>query len=206
MTSGIYKLQFANGDFYIGKSTDVNRRWQQHFKSLEDGKHTGPLTEAYRLSGCRLPVANLLLEVHPDLLDEYENYFINNWRPTLNTQFPKPRDDYETLEWYANQGNADKPIGMLIEKAIELKKDLMISEEALESLKLKHDELIEEIDDEDVAELRRATKYEDLEETVAELEADIEELNGQVTELRGFKQWVKSFSWLTRLVKVFTGY
>lgn len=40
MDSGIYYLQFKNGDTYVGQAKDLQRRWQQHFTQLQKNKHT----------------------------------------------------------------------------------------------------------------------------------------------------------------------
>ena len=37
MASGIYKLTFKSGNFYIGKSNNIDRRWQEHFDKFKKG-------------------------------------------------------------------------------------------------------------------------------------------------------------------------
>jgi len=37
--SGIYKLEFSDGSFYIGQSTDLNTRKNEHYRLLLLGKH-----------------------------------------------------------------------------------------------------------------------------------------------------------------------
>ena len=63
-----------------------------------------------------MPKVKVLLECHPDVLDEYENYFINAERPTLNTQRPQPRSEEEqdALVRHANRGSAVYSVPVLI--------------------------------------------------------------------------------------------
>ena len=99
MASGIYRLTFLTGDTYIGKSVDLEQRWQQHAIKLEKGTAARQMLTAFFESGYTLPKAEVLLYCHPDLLDEYEGMYINLWEPELNTSIP-PRREYEQLEKY----------------------------------------------------------------------------------------------------------
>lgn len=37
---GIYKIEnIQNGKVYIGSSKDIDRRWKEHIKMLEEGNH-----------------------------------------------------------------------------------------------------------------------------------------------------------------------
>lgn len=168
MASGIYELKFSNGDTYIGKSTDLERRWKQHAKSMEDGKHTGPLQTAYHRYG--FPDARMLLEVHPDLLDEYEGYFINMRRPELNTQVPERRsnEEYELLEWYADQGHAAYSTTDLLRTTKVMKISLMEAERKIEVLQ----EDLDTFEYEEVAALRKDKRFKKLEKRVKSLEAE----------------------------------
>ncbi len=77
MTSGIYKLTFDDGTFYIGKSIDVEKRWEQHYNDLKRGKHSKKMQEAYRVNGT-MPIAKLLMEAHPDHIDILETIFVQS--------------------------------------------------------------------------------------------------------------------------------
>lgn len=78
MTSGIYRLEFKDGSFYIGKSVDIPKRWKQHRKAFEDRTHTKNMQAAH--DRCGAPKYIIIKECHPDHIDIMENYFIGlNW-------------------------------------------------------------------------------------------------------------------------------
>jgi len=116
MPSGIYQLEFETGERYIGKSVDMQQRWKQHADKLQKGTAARPMQEAYHNSGYELPRASVVVECHPDLLDEYEGMYINLWRPELNTSIPERRLDfeYEQLQKYAEEDNAKNGVPALI--------------------------------------------------------------------------------------------
>lgn len=74
MTSGIYKLTFSNGSFYIGKSVDVERRWKEHFDKFAKGTAAKNMQYAFDMYG--YPNRELLIEVHPDHIDLLEGWAI----------------------------------------------------------------------------------------------------------------------------------
>jgi hypothetical protein len=99
MTSGIYKLTFKSGRFYIGKSIDIPVRWRQHYDKLRKGMGTVRMQiEFNRYHDYNQEV---LLECHSDHIDIMETYFINcgNKELMLNTTFPTPlcRAEYEPI-------------------------------------------------------------------------------------------------------------
>jgi GIY-YIG catalytic domain len=86
MKSGIYKLTFDNGSIYIGKSLDMERRWEEHSNSFRKGTAAKKMQNAYILAG--FPNAEVLLECHPDHLDLMESAFMYAHTPDLNTTQP----------------------------------------------------------------------------------------------------------------------
>jgi len=86
MSSGIYKiLNLLNGKTYIGKSSNINKRWSKHRKLLREDKHTNThLQNAYNKYG----IDNLKLEVielcSEEILNEREIYWINLFKSTNN--------------------------------------------------------------------------------------------------------------------------
>lgn len=99
MTSGIYRLTFPSGRFYIGKSTDIPVRWRQHYDNLRKGTSSARLqVEFDRYKDYNQDV---LLHCHPDHIDIMETYYINysDRSKMLNTTFPKPlsRATYESI-------------------------------------------------------------------------------------------------------------
>lgn len=85
MTSGIYKLTFNHGYYYIGKSKDIQRRWKEHFTKFEKGTAARNMQEAFNQAG--YPSTEIIYEVHPEHLDVLEPIAIHNhWGPKiLNT-------------------------------------------------------------------------------------------------------------------------
>jgi hypothetical protein len=100
MTSGIYKLTFSDGSYYIGKSSDITRRWGQHQESMSKGTHTKKLQQAFDIHGD--PEYEILLECHEDHIDIMESLYINtNWGPSiLNATRPTAwnQDDIDFLD------------------------------------------------------------------------------------------------------------
>jgi hypothetical protein len=89
MDSGIYKIAFSSGKFYIGKSENIPQRWKTHAKNLQKSTHTKKMQAEY--DSCGEPEYTVLLPVHQDHLDLYECVFINHfWSPLiLNTTKPR---------------------------------------------------------------------------------------------------------------------
>ena len=78
--SGIYKItRLKTGEVYIGKSTDIKSRWQQHCKSCY---HCGTIShstlhDTMQKDGIWNFTFELLEEVPKDKLTEREKYWIN---------------------------------------------------------------------------------------------------------------------------------
>lgn len=96
MTSGIYKFTFPDGSYYIGKSSDIDKRWKQHRDNMLKAKHSIPIQIAYTKFG--MPNFEVLYYAHEDHLDILESYFINShWDDPklLNTTRPRSLLDGE---------------------------------------------------------------------------------------------------------------
>lgn len=93
MSSGIYKLTFADKSIYIGKSVDMEKRWDQHLKAMRKGTHTSRIQEAYDSHG--VPLFDIVIKCHPHHIDILETYFINGyWSPKiLNSTRPADIDE-----------------------------------------------------------------------------------------------------------------
>ena len=89
MRSGIYKLIFPSGKYYIGKSEDIQARWKQHYASFEKGTHSKRMQEEFNRRGH--PEGIVLLDCHRDHIDLMESLFIeDNQGPLcLNGNAPK---------------------------------------------------------------------------------------------------------------------
>jgi hypothetical protein len=97
--SGIYKLTFRSGNYYIGKSNNIDRRWSEHFDKFSKGKAAKNMQAEYFEYG--YPSREVIWGCHSDHLDIVETYFINNmWsNKILNTTRPPPltNADYKVL-------------------------------------------------------------------------------------------------------------
>lgn len=83
MTTGIYKLIFAPGVEYIGKSINIEDRWDEHQTNLLRNKAAVKMQAAYKVYG--MPDTRILAECHKDHIDFLEEYYIAAERPLLNT-------------------------------------------------------------------------------------------------------------------------
>jgi len=77
MNSGIYKLHFKDGSYYIGKSVDLTRRKDEHFRSLKLNKHVNANVQFTYLA-CGFPEFIVLETCSIDKLDNLEQEYLNN--------------------------------------------------------------------------------------------------------------------------------
>ena len=89
MASGIYKLTFASGKFYIGKSNDIEARWKQHWDSFTKGKHTKLMQAEFNIYGDYN--REVLVYAHEDHIDILEETLIARLNPPLNGTKGKDR-------------------------------------------------------------------------------------------------------------------
>ncbi len=84
--SGIYKITNAiTGDFYIGSSKDVKRRWRDHKKiSLWDRCPNCPMYQDMKKYGVDKFDFQVIAEAEIDKLKETEQQFIEKLQPTYN--------------------------------------------------------------------------------------------------------------------------
>lgn len=89
MASGIYRLTFSSGKFYIGKSLDLETRWKQHFNKFATGKAARPMQVEY--DRCGLPETEAIFHCHQDHIDIMEEWLIDQFKcgDMLNTTYPK---------------------------------------------------------------------------------------------------------------------
>lgn len=100
--SGIYKLTFSSGKFYIGKSIHIQERWKQHFDKFRKGKAAENMQREF--DRCGYPETEVILECHPDHIDIMECYLINAFAINckhimLNTTYSDSIDeeDFEAI-------------------------------------------------------------------------------------------------------------
>ncbi len=94
MTTGIYLLTFADETTYIGKSINIEKRWEQHMESFLKGTAAKPMQRAYSYFG--EPDKEIIIECSQDHLDVLEAHFIARCKPDLNTQ--QMKDPFEEID------------------------------------------------------------------------------------------------------------
>ena len=82
----VYKItNTITGDFYIGSSKNVKRRWAAHkCKSSWKRFSNNPLYQDMKKYGLNKFVFEILAEVEPEKLKETEQQFIEKLKPTYN--------------------------------------------------------------------------------------------------------------------------
>lgn len=193
MDSGIYQLTFANGDTYVGKSLHLATRWQQHADKLSKGTAAKNMMQAYWASDHQYPTAKVILYCHPDVLDEYENLFINDLLPTLNTQRPTPRrfEEREALARHAEAGRAGYAVPVLMMTLENLQEQNTNLQDQVVELET----IVDDWNSKVVFELKKSERW-------VEIEATVEDLYTENFELLAFKQRVEHANWFVRLFKL----
>ena len=84
--SGVYKItNTITGDFYIGSSKDVKRRWREHKKPSSWKRYSNnPMYLDMQEYGKDKFDFQILAEVEPEHLKEKEQYFIELLKPAYN--------------------------------------------------------------------------------------------------------------------------
>ena len=188
MDSGIYQLTFPNGQFYIGKSENIPKRWKTHSVNFSKGTHTKKMQAVYNEYGP--PEYRVVLEVHPDHIDIYESILIAAaWGPQLlNTTKPKPissEDAGEYLHLYDNFSFNDTSVMLwsTLDQVKTLKKvylEKLDLEGVLQALRDEGLLLPDEIRD----------RYHQLEDTIEELQGKVQRLQNRTLWQRLWNQIV----------------
>ena len=85
---GIYKItNLITGDFYIGQSTDIEKRWCDHFCKGYGAIHSGPFQDAIDKYGKDGFEFSVLEECDKEDLIQREKYWIKKLSPTYNTVY-----------------------------------------------------------------------------------------------------------------------
>ena len=102
MTSGIYRLTFSSGKYYVGKSLDIPTRWKQHFNKFALGKAARPMQLEF--DRCGPPQTEVLFECHKDHIDILEEWLIDQLKgpDMLNTTYPDLERTKEIAELINN--------------------------------------------------------------------------------------------------------
>lgn len=98
--TGIYIIKVNKAIVYVGKSTDVQERLRQHWRSMFDerDKPNGKYGYLYCVYKQHIPITFWLLEECPkEKLNEREKYWIQTLQPVLNSQYMKVSLDKRNL-------------------------------------------------------------------------------------------------------------
>jgi hypothetical protein len=201
MPSGIYMLEFETGARYIGKSVDIRARWKQHADKLQKGTAAKPMMDAFQKSGYDLPTGYILLECHPDMLDEYEGMYINLNTPELNTSIPPRRTDleYEWLKQHAELGEAIHSTPAVIATMNRKHRELEQANGAIEGLNMQVRKLVGTLDDKIEIESLAFDGYQDTVTERNDLRGEVRSLKKKCEDLWAWKQQVKKLGWWNRL-------
>ena len=92
--SGIYRItNTVTGDFYIGSSKDINRRWASHkWPSVWKQRKNNPMYLDMKKYGVDKFEFEIIAEVEADSLKEIEQHFIETLNPTYNNINAKGMD------------------------------------------------------------------------------------------------------------------
>lgn len=85
--SGVYKItNTITGDFYIGSSKDVKRRWAEHKRPYTWKQHqNNPMYHDMKRYGLDSFEFQVIEEVEIEQLKKAEQQFIENMKPTYNS-------------------------------------------------------------------------------------------------------------------------
>lgn len=83
---GIYKIKnIITNDYYIGSSKNINKRWNEHKRTLKKGiHHSKILQNAYNKYGQENFIYEIIYECNVDDIIFYEQKFLNEEKPKYN--------------------------------------------------------------------------------------------------------------------------
>lgn len=184
MNSGIYKLTFKSGNYYIGKSNNIDRRWKEHLDKFTRGKAAARMQAEYNKYGA--PNGEVLLFCHEDHIDIMEALYIHgSWGPRiLNGTHPTTisQEDHDIFLKHPellNYSTASHCL-TLYNNAIELR-DLKAAAERKDR---EHKQ--------NIASIVNGTALQESEDLVTELESEVLNLKKELRKLN-------SRSWFERL-------
>ena len=103
--SGVYKItNTITGDFYIGSSKDVKRRWARHkWPSTWKRYPNNPMYHDFQKYGTDKFEFQILEEVEPESLKEKEQWFIETLKPIYNNNNAKGFDIERCKEYHKSE-------------------------------------------------------------------------------------------------------
>ena len=107
---GIYKItNTVTGDFYIGSSKDVKKRWSSHkWPSIWRNHPNNPMYQDFQKYGVNKFEFEILAEVEVTHLKEKEQQFIEKLKPTYNSNRANGFDIERNKEYQKEYHKTDK--------------------------------------------------------------------------------------------------
>ena len=107
---GIYKItNTITGDFYIGSSKNIKRRWANHkIQSTWKNNPNNPLYQDMKKYGVDKFELEILAEVEEDKLKEMEQQFIELLKPIYNNRNANGWDVERRKEYHKEYKKSDK--------------------------------------------------------------------------------------------------
>ena len=108
--SAVYRItNTITGDFYIGSSKNVKRRWLEHKKPSTWNKHpNNPMYLDFQKYGTDKFAFEILEEVEVEKLKEVEQQFIETLKPTYNSNRANGFDFERRKEYQKEYNKSDK--------------------------------------------------------------------------------------------------
>ena len=108
--SGIYKItNTVTGDFYIGSSKNIKRRWESHkWPSVWKQRKNNPMYLDMKKYGIDKFEFEIIAEVEPEHLKEKEQQFIETLNPTYNNINAKGLDVARYKDYQKQYQKTDK--------------------------------------------------------------------------------------------------
>lgn len=185
MTTGIYKLTFPSGKFYIGKSIDIDKRWKQHFDKFSKHRHTANMQAEYDIY--RTYEQEVLISCHEDHIDILEETYIARLRPALNCTTARDRlyNSDVKLDWF----NLSTLEHIAIIEKYEATVNTIAAEMATNTstINMLHEKLRKQRSREEVNS-SLYPRIDELQDKCTALEEECEELNNECQELWKYKK------------------
>lgn len=192
MSSGIYKLTFSSGRYYIGKSVNIDKRWDQHWKALCKGTHAKALQAEFDKFG--EPQAEVMIYAHEDHIDILEGFLINAYWVSgyiLNTTRPAPLNDSDfelVKECIGYQGGAIWNMSTLdhIRSWNKCDDQRRVMEQELEKQEREHQK--------EMRKIKSGTRIKELEDSIETLLQDCTRKSQEINRLKNRGFWDRLFN------------
>jgi hypothetical protein len=136
---GIYAIEFATGEVYVGSSMDVGRRWQEHERDLRAGRHRNRALQAAWAAtggGTSLVMIESLPGASVSALARHEAWvvgqFVAEGRSVLNVLAPRRLAQRLVLSPRASRAAPTRRVGTSLARRFRQGRELLILQAAAE--------------------------------------------------------------------------